>query len=222
MKGISAAVLWVLVIFLVILAVVVSINMHMNAQVENQIYKISDVKNQDADAIIVLGAKVHEDGRPSLMLKDRLDCAYNLYRLGLAPKIICSGDHGQESYDETGNMKVYLVSKGVSPDDIFEDHAGFATYDTVYRAGYIFGVTRACYVSQKYHLYRTLYISNALDQTSFGVVCDTKRYPNQSMRDMRELMAQVKDFVKARIKPYPKYLGPAIDLQKSGAQTDDK
>ena len=221
MRGAGALAVWIIALFVILIAVVCPINIHLQRSVEDKILSLNDSKNISAEAIVVLGAKVHEDGHPSLMLKDRLECAYDLYRQGVAKKIICSGDHGQEDYDETGNMKAYLVKKGIRPDDIFEDHAGFSTYDTVYRTKAIFGVNRACYVSQEYHLYRTLYISDELGQESFGVICDRQIYQGQSMRDVRELIARTKDFVKSKAKPHPKYLGEKIDISGSGSQTDD-
>ena len=95
-----------------------------------------------ADAIVVLGASVFADGTPSGILQDRLDDGIALYFAGAAPKIIMSGDNGTASYNEVLSMKNYAVSKGVHSDDVFCDHAGFSTYESMYRAKYVFGADR--------------------------------------------------------------------------------
>lgn len=88
----------------------------------------------ESDAIIVLGAYVQPDGQVSEMLRDRLEMGYALYAAGKAPKIIVSGDHGTQEYDEVNAMRAYLQEKGVPREDIFMDHAGFDTYDSLCRA----------------------------------------------------------------------------------------
>ena len=100
---------------------------------------MAEVKNYNADCIMILGCGVR-NGEPSPMLKDRLDTGIELYKKGLAPKIIMSGDHGGEFYNEVGVMKLYAIINGVPSTDIFMDHAGFSTYESLYRAKEVFGV----------------------------------------------------------------------------------
>ena len=126
------------------------------------------------DCIIVLGCQVKPDGTPSHMLSDRLDRSLELYNLGAAPKIIMSGDHGQKEYDEVNTMKAYAVDKGVPSSDVFMDHAGFSTYETMYRAKEIFGVKKAIIVTQKYHLYRAQLQAEAYGVDTLGIPATTK------------------------------------------------
>ena len=121
------------------------------------IKKESEVKSSKADCILVLGAGVHKDNSPSLMLRDRLETACRLYEEGAASKIIMSGDHGRKDYDEVQVMKDYAIDKGIPSSDIFMDHAGFSTYESMYRAKAVFQVKNMIVVSQIYHLYRALY-----------------------------------------------------------------
>ena len=93
---------------------------------------------KDGDCIVVLGCQVKDDGKPSDMLADRLRRGIELYNQGVAPKIIMSGDHGQKEYDEVNTMKQVAVDAGIPSNDIFMDHAGFSTYETLYRAKEIF------------------------------------------------------------------------------------
>lgn len=177
---------------------------------------------EDVDCIIVLGCQVKDDGTPSDMLKDRLTRGIELYELGAAPKLLMSGDHGREEYDEVGTMKQYAIDAGIPSEDIFMDHAGFSTYETVYRAKEIFGADKVIIVTQEYHLYRALYIAEKLGIEAYGVSSDYHTYAGQSMRECREILARCKDFVTTIFKPEPTYLGEAIPVSGNGDVTNDK
>lgn len=175
--------------------------------------------SENTDCIVVMGAGIR-DGKPTPMLKDRLLTAIALYKGGAAPKIIMSGDHGREDYDEVGVMKAFAVEKGIPSEDVFTDHAGFSTYDTVYRAKEIFEADNIIIVSQKYHLYRALYISERLGVSAKGVSADLNKYRGQTKREVREILARDKDFFKCLIKPEPVYLGEKIPVLGDGNITD--
>lgn len=177
---------------------------------------------QDADAIVILGCQVKEDGTLSLMLRDRLNKGVELYKAGVAPKVIVSGDHTREDYDEVNAMKNYLIENGIPSSDIFMDHAGIATYDTMYRAKNIFGVEKCVAVTQNYHLYRTIYIGNKLGMETYGYASEGENYFGQAMRDLRETLARNKDFVKCIFKPKSTYLGESIPVSGNGDVTNDK
>lgn len=175
----------------------------------------------DVDCIIVLGCKVRPDGTPSDMLEDRLYRGIELYTAGSSPKLLMSGDHGQTEYDEVNVMKEFAVACGVPSEDVFMDHAGFSTYESIYRAKEIFGADKVLIVSQEYHLYRALYIANALGMEAYGVNADLRSYAGQSKRDLREVLARIKDMGYALLKPTPTYLGEPISLKGSGDATND-
>lgn len=175
----------------------------------------------DVDCIIVLGCYV-DDTDPSPMLEDRLKVGIQLYNTGVSPKIIMSGDHGQEDYDEVNAMKQYAVERDIPSEDIFMDHAGFSTYESMYRAKEIFKAEKVVIVTQKYHLYRSIYIAEELGIEAYGVASDLQNYTRQSAYDLREILARDKDFVKAVIKAKPTYLGDAIPVSGNGDVTNDK
>lgn len=175
----------------------------------------------DIDCIIVLGCQVKSDGSLSHMLRDRLISGIALYNSGAAPKLLMSGDHGQKDYNEVGAMKNYAIAEGVPSEDVFMDHAGFSTYETVYRAKEIFGAKRVIIVTQRYHLHRALYIAEKLGLEAYGVPADLNVYAGQSMRNFREVLARNKDFFNCIFKPEPTYLGETISVSGNGDITND-
>lgn len=175
----------------------------------------------DIDCIIVLGCRVNE-GTPSPMLSDRLTRGVELYDMNAAPKLLMSGDHGRVSYDEVNAMKQFAIDRGVPSEDVFMDHAGFSTYETMYRAKEVFAAKRVIIVTQKYHLYRAVYIAEQLGLEAYGVDSDLQSYIKQPYYNAREILARDKDFVKVIFKPKPTYLGEVIPISGSGDLTNDK
>lgn len=176
---------------------------------------------ETADCILVLGCGVHPDGTPSDMLEDRLKTGIALYKAKAAPKILMSGDHGRDNYDEVNIMKKYAIDNGVPSEDIFMDHAGFSTYESIYRAKEIFNVKSAVIVTQKFHIFRALYIANAFGVKACGVSSDLRAYRGQKYNELREMLARNKDFLTCIIKPKPTYLGEAIPVNDNGDLTND-
>lgn len=203
------------------LCAILGVNFHVKNSVKSLIVQPENAAGLDADCIIVLGCKVRENGQPSDMLRDRLKRAVELYRLGAAPKIIMSGDHGRKSYNEVGTMKNFAIGEGIPSIDVFMDHAGFSTYETMYRARDIFGAKKVVIVTQKYHLYRALYIAEKLGLDAVGVASDYETYRGQLRRDIREVLARCKDFASCVFKPEPTYLGEAIPVSGNGDLTND-
>ena len=177
---------------------------------------------EDVDCIIVLGCLVKADGTPSDMLADRISVGVSLYQNGTSPKLLMSGDHGQKEYDEVNTMKSCAIASGVPSEDIFMDHAGFSTYESIYRAKEIFGADKIVIVTQQYHLHRALYVADALGIEAYGVSADLRSYAGQTKRDVREVLARIKDMAYALFKPLPTYLGDPISLDGSGDVTNDQ
>jgi len=177
---------------------------------------------EGVDCILVLGAKVMASGAPSHMLEDRCRRAVALYEAGAAPVLLMSGDHGQWEYDEVTAMKQYAVDHGVPSSAVFMDHAGFSTYDSLYRARDVFRAKKVIVVTQRYHLFRALYIARRLGLDARGVACDYRPYATQAQNSAREFLARCKDFAKCVVAPAPKYLGPPIPLYLDGDLTNDR
>ena len=171
------------------------------------------IRKLDPECAIVLGAGIKDSETPTKMLQDRLDLSIWLYKEGLVPKLLLTGDNGQEHHNEIHVMLNYCLDAGVPAKDIFCDHAGFSTYESMYRADYIFEVKRAVVVTQYYHLFRALYLSDAFGIKAVGAASDQQQpYSYQDARNKRELLARVKDWFMVRLRPEPKYLGEKIPV----------
>jgi len=204
------------------IAAVVSINAYVKASVEERMLSSQEAAQlQDVDCILVLGCLVHSDGSPSHMLEDRIKRGIELYELGAAPKLLMSGDHGREDYDEVATMKGIAVEAGIASENVFMDHAGFSTYESMYRARDVFQAKKIIIVSQDYHLYRAVYIARQLGLDAYGVSSNYREYAGQWHRDIREVLARCKDFVMCVFKPEPTFLGDAIPVSGDGNLTND-
>ncbi|AQM60594.1 MULTISPECIES: SanA/YdcF family protein [Clostridium] len=189
--------------------------------------KIVNDKNlpKDADAIIVLGAGVDDNGVASDILVDRLETALEVYKNSASSKFLLSGDHGKIGYNEVGAMKDYIMDhENIKEENIFLDHAGFSTYETMYRAKEIFKVKKAIIVTNEYHLPRALYIADKMGIEAYGVNADKRNYIYIDNYKKRENLAKIKDFMYTNIiKPEPTFLGDAIPISTSdGRITDDE
>ena len=217
----------ILIIIILILCALIgimmlSINFYVVNKTKSKIVTEKQAKElENVDCILVLGAGIWGD-KPSPMLEDRLLQGITLYNNQTSSKIIMSGDHGKEEYDEVNVMKDFAIEKGVKSEDIFMDHAGFSTYDSVYRAKEIFKAQKIIIVTQKYHLHRALYVAEKLGIEAYGVASDPREYRGQVVRELREVLARDKDFFKCIIKPEPTYLGDTIPGSGIGDATNDK
>lgn len=199
-----------------------NINSKVIKETQKYILKDKDLLSHKFDCILILGASVRSNGTPSPMLRDRLDQGILLYFDGLANKVLMSGDHAEDNYDEVNTMKKYAINSGIPSSDVFMDHAGLNTYDSMYRLKYVFGANKVVIVTQEYHLYRAVYIARKLGLDAYGVASDPREYSGQTYRDIREILARVKDYFKVQIEPESTYTGEPIPVLGDGDVTNDK
>lgn len=205
---------------LAVAAVVAATNAVTVLATKDRIVSAEAAASFGADAIVVLGASVYADGTPSGILQDRLDDGIALYFAGAAPKIIMSGDNSTVSYNEVKAMKDYAVAQGVPSEDVFCDHAGFSTYESMYRAKHVFCAERIVVATQTYHLYRALYAASGLGLEAVGVPSDYREYAHQLQYDVREIPARTKDFFKTLLRVPSTFVGDPISLDQSGDVTE--
>lgn len=180
----------------------------------------------DSVCAIVLGAGVRGDGTPTWMLRDRLDTAIALYENGTVDKLLMSGDHHTAGYDEVNVMKQYAIDAGVPSEDIFLDHAGLCTYDTMNRAKNIFCLEKAVVVTQKYHLYRAVFLARSFGIDAQGVATENNDYGTYQfvLNNTRESIARCKDLLYSIFKPNTTIMGDLIPItpDSNGDVTNDK
>ncbi|MFA6018458.1 MAG: ElyC/SanA/YdcF family protein [Patescibacteria group bacterium] len=182
---------------------------------------VSEDEVAHAPIAIVLGAGVKESGDPSDMLRDRLLTAVDLYHRGVVDKLLLSGDNGQIEYDEVNAMRIFVLAQNVPAEDIFLDHAGFDTYDSMVRAREVFGISSAIIVTQKYHLARALFLGRTEGIDAYGVIADRQRYLGAIRYQFREIFADVKAVLSVVFNVSPTYLGVPIDSTGDGRATWD-
>ena len=191
------------------LAVMTIVNVIVKRATENRIIAteamdeaaLERLQALDADCILVLGAGVREGGKPSLMLSDRLSTSIALYESDVCDRLLMSGDHGRVEYDEVNVMKDIAVKAGVPSEHVFMDHAGFSTYDSLYRAKHIFQAEKVIIVTQRYHLFRSIYIARAMKLDAVGVSASLRDYSKPMEDQARESLARVKDFIAVILRP---------------------
>lgn len=211
-----------LVLAILGIGAVVTVNSYVKLSVKDRLLTSQEAAElEGVDCILVLGCLVHSDGSPSHMLADRVKRGIELYDLGAAPKLLMSGDHGKADYDEVATMKALAMEAEVPGEDVFMDHAGFSTYESMYRARDVFQAKKIIIVSQEYHLYRAVYAARQLGLDAYGVSSDYREYSGQWHRDIREVLARCKDFAMCVFKPEPTFLGEAIPVSGDGNLTND-
>ncbi len=208
-----------LISVIVVLIATASIDVVVSVRAAPYIVSIGDISEKTVVIVPGAGAK---GGVPSDVFKDRLLTATELYHEQVVQKILVSGDHGAVGYDEVNAGRTFLLERDVAPEDIFLDHAGFDTYDTMWRAVHIFDVKDAVIVTQAFHLPRAVYLARALGIDAVGVVADKQHYVGAERLWIREQFARVKAFFNVIFGPRSAIGGEAIPLNGDGRITWDE
>jgi SanA protein len=169
---------------------------------------------------IVPGASVSSSG-PSPILKKRLDKAVELYKENKIQKILLSGDNGTISYNELKPMLLYMLSNDIKPSDLFVDHAGFRTLDSMVRAKKVFLVEYAYFISQPFHFPRATLLAEYAGIKIFPVpASESQTEFGFGYLHLREIFANTLAVIDVYIfKTGPKFLGPTFPISGSGEPT---
>lgn len=200
---------------------VIILQFHINRSSRDVIFEDAS-KLEPAYVGLVLGASVRPDKSLSPILQDRVDSALELYEKGIIKRFLLSGDHGQKDYDEVNAMRTYLKNKGVADSVIFMDHAGFDTYDSMFRAREVFKVEKAIVITQKFHLPRAIYVGRKMGLELQGYVADHREYPGNAHFTRREWLANIKAWIELNIEKSPTYSGDAIPITGDSGLSHDK
>ncbi len=171
---------------------------------------------------IVLGARVYRSGKPTAILEDRLRAALTLYRQGKVEKILVSGDHLAPEYDEVNAMWRWLSRYEVPSRDIFLDHAGIRTLDTMIRASEVFEVDSAVVCTQAFHLSRSVFLARRAGIDAVGIVADRRKYLHPRRNQVREYVAKTVAFLDSYVfRTHPRFGGDVIPISGDGRETHD-
>lgn len=194
----------------------VCINLYVVSFARDYIITPEDAAGRGADCVLVLGAKVWQDGTLSPLLEDRMRRGVNIWQTGAGDRLLLTGARRGEDYDEVGSMEKYALSRGVESRDISVDPCGLCTYDSMYRARDVYGVGTAVVVTQRYHLSRAVYLARKLGIDAVGVSSDLRSYSDSLYDNCREFLARVKAFVWVIFKPEPAYPCDAVPVSGNG------
>ncbi|MFA5211106.1 MAG: ElyC/SanA/YdcF family protein [Patescibacteria group bacterium] len=204
---------WISFVLMILITVFWFIQMKVDNFQDNIIYNIENVPT--SSVALVFGASVFRNGTLSGVLEDRVETAVELYKNDKVKKILMTGDNGSSKYNEVVPMKDYAISKGVNPEDIILDYAGFDTYDSCYRAKEIFDLNNyeVIAVSQKFHLNRITYICENLGVKVYPLIADRHKYVDIDKMIWREIFAKIKAFFEIEfLHLKPKYLGEKVNV----------
>lgn len=213
----------ILIISILLGIFIFSINYYIVKSTEDYVFTEID-KLPKVDAIIVLGAKVSHE-KLSYVLEDRLVAGVNIIYADKANAILLSGDHGQKEYDEVNSMRKYIFRRNfnIQKEQIFMDHAGFDTYDSMFRAKEIFDIKSAIIVTQDFHINRSVYIARNLGIEAYGFAVDESKYKETVLLNWktREVLSRIKAFKDVLINSNPTYLGEKIPISGNGMKSWD-
>jgi SanA protein len=142
---------------------------------------------------LVLGTvKYLENNRINLYFTYRMDAAEKLYKSGKIKYLIVSGDNSRDGYNEPEDMKKDLIKRGIPEKNIYQDFAGFRTFDSVIRAKEIFEQDQFTIISQKFHNERANFIAkkNSINTIAFNAK-DVNSISSLRVK-IREYFARVK------------------------------
>lgn len=199
------------------------INVYMSSYAKKYIYtNLDDVPEKYT--VIVPGAKVYSN-TVSFVVRDRIDAAARCIKNKKAQRVLISGDHGHKNYDEVNQMRKYMQKVyNTDGDLIFMDHAGFSTYETMYRARDIFCADNAVIVTQKFHTVRCVYIARKLgiDAVAYEAPeLNRFSFKVHSSWNVREYFARVKSFFLVMFNVRPTYLGSKIPITGTASDSWD-
>lgn len=170
MKILKLSIKILLSLLLLGVLIIVGSNIWVLRSTDSQIY--SDISQiPDTDLALVLGTS-HRlvDGTPNPYFKERMQLAANLYLQGKVKHILVSGDNATKYYNEPIVMKNALIELGIPDKAITLDYAGFRTLDSIIRCKKIFDQDDITIITQSFHSYRALFISDYYNMESVAMV----------------------------------------------------
>ncbi len=187
-------------------------NILVTTTMEKYIFMTDNEDLPEVDAVVILWAMVYSDGRLSRAVQERVDEAITLRKAGKARKILISWDNRTRYYDEVTTIKNYLFAKDIPAEAIFLDFAWLDTYDSMYRAQYIFQVQSLLIPTQAFHVDRAVFLARRLGIDAYGTITDTYTLPQLGRLHLREFFARGKAWRDILMWSSPRHLGEQIPI----------
>ena len=147
-------------------------------------------------------------GGPNPFFANRIKTAADLYRLGKIDHFILSGDNSTRFYNEPVEMRKALINAGVPSSAVTLDYAGLRTLDSVVRSKQIFGQNKITIITQSFHSYRALFISDYYDIDAVAMVAEDPEFDRTFRVQLREYLARTKAVLDLYVfKTEPHHLG---------------
>lgn len=190
LKLILKALFWV---FAILLVFILFANIWIVGSTRGQLFELDelDTTSFSNSTLLVLGTS-HKtmDGEANLFFKERIKTANRLFIEGFVNQMVLSGDHITKYYNEPAVMRNQLVELGVPDSILITDDGGVRTLDSVIRCKQVFNVDEVIIVTQKFHAYRALFISNYYELPAIVVATKPVDSSNKYWVLVREILAR--------------------------------
>lgn len=211
---------WVKRIFLALVIISILLlafcNLWIVLSTENRVFFDLSKLPEHRVALVLGTSHKSVGGGPNPFFENRMKTAAELYRLGKIDHFILSGDNSTRYYNEPIEMKKALISAGVPDSAVTLDYAGLRTLDSVVRSKKIFGQDRITIITQSFHSYRAIFISNYYDIDAVAMVADDPEFDRTFKVLVREYLARTKAVLDLYIfKTSPRHLGEKENIEIS-------
>lgn len=178
-----------IIAFIVLL---VGLNIWMILSTKDRIYDSVEEVSFNEVGLVLGTSNRTQNGGENKFFKERMKTAAELIKAGKVSKLIVSGDNRSKYYNEPVMMQSALIALGVAKDKIILDAGGFRTIESIKNAKNEFGLTNLTIVTQEFHGYRALFISDYLQLDA--QVLRTNRLPIKESGNvrLREFFARIK------------------------------
>jgi SanA protein len=166
---------------------------------------------------LVLGTSHRaQGGGPNPYFQKRMETAAELFVNGKIDHFILSGDNRSRYYNEPMEMRKALVKRGVPATAITLDYAGLRTLDSIVRCKEIFGQNRITIITQPFHSYRALFISQYYDIDAIAMVAGEPDFESSVKVRVREYFARPMAVLDLYVfKTSPRFLGEKEEVKVS-------
>jgi SanA protein len=183
-------------------------NLWVVSSTSDKVYSGTDALPTNDVAVVLGTSHKLQSGKPNPFFEYRIKMAATLYESGKAKHFIVSGDNRTRYYNEPLEMKKALVRSGVPDSVITLDYAGLRTLDTIVRCKEIFGQDTITIITQPFHCYRALFISNYYNMNAVAVMTEDPNPDSAARVRVREYFARAMAVLDLYVfKTSPRHLG---------------